>query len=107
MKLKSFASWLIGLSLGADERDDTEARRAYFRSRASRGSTLDECLQSSPALRKRRLRPPARDARRRFFLSNVECALAGVRIGAILHPTVVLAFADRAGFLQQGNCPAS
>jgi hypothetical protein len=32
---------------------------------------------------------------------------AGTRIRAVLHPAVLLAFLDRAGFLQQRNCPAA
>jgi hypothetical protein len=43
----------------------------------------------------------------RIPASDVEGALASVRIGAILHPTVMLAFADGASFLQHGDGPAS
>jgi hypothetical protein len=39
--------------------------------------------------------------------SDVARALAGVRIGAVLHPTMLLTLADRAGFLQQRDRPAA
>jgi hypothetical protein len=38
---------------------------------------------------------------------DVEDALAGVRIGAVLHPAVLLALADGACFLQHGYRPAA
>jgi hypothetical protein len=48
-----------------------------------------------------------RGTRRRIPASDVEGALASVRIAAVLHPTVRLAFADGAGLLQHGDCPTS
>jgi hypothetical protein len=34
-------------------------------------------------------------------------ALAGVRVGAVLHPAVMLAFADGVGFQQHADRPAA
>jgi hypothetical protein len=48
-----------------------------------------------------------RGTRCRISAGHVEGALASVRIGTFLHPTVMFAFADSAGFLQHGDCPAS
>ena len=39
--------------------------------------------------------------------SEIDGALSGVRVGAVLHPAVRLAFADRACFLQHGDRPAA
>jgi len=47
-----------------------------------------------------------RHAPRRVPPRGVEGATAGVRVGAILHPAVLLAFVDSAGFLQHGYRPA-
>jgi hypothetical protein len=46
------------------------------------------------------------NAIRRIFVRNFEGALAGVWIGAVLHPAVLLALTDGAGFLQHRDCPA-
>ena len=42
-------------------------------------------------------------AGRRIPACDVERALAGVRVGAVLHPAVLLAFPDGAGLLQHGD----
>jgi hypothetical protein len=46
-----------------------------------------------------------RQARRRIPPDDFDGMIAGVGIGAVPHPAVLLALADGAGFLQQGNCP--
>jgi hypothetical protein len=38
---------------------------------------------------------------------NFESALASMRIRVVLHPTMVLTFADRVGFLQYGDRPSA
>jgi hypothetical protein len=43
----------------------------------------------------------------RAILGNIEGLLARVRIGAILHPAVLFAFANRTGFMQYGDCPSA
>ena len=48
-----------------------------------------------------------RHASRRILARDVEGALTGVRIAAGLHPAVLLAFADRARFLQHGDRTAA
>jgi hypothetical protein len=40
-----------------------------------------------------------RNSGRSLLSRDVESALAGVRIGAVLHPAVLFTFLDRAGFL--------
>jgi hypothetical protein len=44
-----------------------------------------------------------RDPGRRILAGDFEGALAGVRVGAILHPAVLVALANGAGFLQYGS----
>jgi hypothetical protein len=48
-----------------------------------------------------------RHASRRILSGDVEGPLASMRIAAVLHPAVLLAFADRARFLQHGDRPAA
>jgi hypothetical protein len=43
------------------------------------------------------------DAVRRIPSGCRESALAGVRVGPVLHPAVLFALADGAGFLQRGD----
>jgi len=40
-----------------------------------------------------------RDASWRILTGDCQGTLAGMRVGTILHPAVLLAFADRTGFL--------
>jgi len=47
-----------------------------------------------------------RDADRRIFAGALDCALASMRIGAVLHPAVFIALTDRAGFQQHASCPS-
>jgi hypothetical protein len=51
-------------------------------------------------LRDRARRGLRRATGRRVFASDLKSAPAGVRVGKILHPAVLLAFPDGAGFLQ-------
>jgi hypothetical protein len=46
-----------------------------------------------------------RNSGRRIPARDVKGALAGVRVGTVLHPAVFLAFADGAGFLQHRDRP--
>jgi len=48
-----------------------------------------------------------RDPRRRILPRDIEGAFARMRIGAVQHPAVVLAFSDGAGFLQHGDRPTA
>jgi hypothetical protein len=48
-----------------------------------------------------------RDTNRWILPSHQHCALAGVRVGAVLHPAVLFAFADGAGLLQHGDRPSA
>jgi hypothetical protein len=57
-----------------------------------------------PDLRLGRLR---REAWRRILPGDEDGMIAGVGIGAFPHPTVFLALADRAGFLQHRERPAA
>src|SRR5258708_37184669 len=53
---------------------------------------------------RRRLR---RNSERRIQARDVESELAGVRVGAVLHPAVLLALADGASLLQHRDGPAA
>jgi hypothetical protein len=46
------------------------------------------------------------DAERRVFACKLKGAIAGVRIGTVPHPAMLLAFADGAGLQQNRPCPA-
>jgi hypothetical protein len=48
-----------------------------------------------------------RHASRRVLTGDVEGPFASVRIGAVLHPAVLLALTDGAGFLQHADRPAA
>ena len=48
-----------------------------------------------------------REAGRRIVAPDTKRPCMGVGVGTILHPAVVLAFADRASLPQKGNCPAA
>ncbi|MET4374811.1 hypothetical protein ABIA99_007543 [Bradyrhizobium sp. LB12.1] len=43
----------------------------------------------------------------RVSTGGIESPLAGVRIGAFLHPTVLLALADRTSFLEHRDRPSA
>ena len=47
-----------------------------------------------------------RKTKRRLFTSDEKGPLAGMRIGAVLHPAVCLAFADSVNFEQNASCPS-
>jgi hypothetical protein len=47
-----------------------------------------------------------RKSRRRILVGNVECALAGMRIGALLHPAVLFALSKGANFPQHFDSPS-
>src|ERR1700726_425534 len=47
-----------------------------------------------------------RDGKRWILAGDLDGPLPGLRIGPILHPTVLLALADGAGFEQDGDRPA-
>ena len=47
-----------------------------------------------------------RDPGRRISAGDVEGALTRMRIGAVLHPTMLLALADGAGLQQHGDRPS-
>ena len=47
-----------------------------------------------------------RKTKQRVFASDEKGPLAGMRIGAILHPAVCLAFADSVSFEQNASCPS-
>jgi hypothetical protein len=70
----------------------------------NRGNLLGRTLETGVAHRVQRFRDGngrclGRDARREILTRYVEGALAGVGIGAIQHPTMLLAFSDGAGLL--------
>ena len=46
------------------------------------------------------------DAGRRTTAGDIESAFARMWVGAVLHPAVLLAFADGAGFVQNADRPA-
>jgi hypothetical protein len=48
-----------------------------------------------------------RDGERRILTGGGEDAVAGMRIGAVLHPTVLLALEDGTCLLQHGDRPAA
>jgi hypothetical protein len=47
-----------------------------------------------------------RKTKQRVFASDEKGSLAGMRIGAVLHPAVCLAFADSVSFEQNTSCPS-
>jgi hypothetical protein len=46
-----------------------------------------------------------RDARRRILTGDVKRSLVGVRVGAVYHPAMLLAFADGSRLKQDVSCP--
>jgi hypothetical protein len=72
----------------------------------SRAGTPGRYRQSSQARPPQRPRLLRRDAGRRVLPSNEKGALAGMRIAAVPHPAVLLAFADSAGVEQNRPGPS-
>ena len=71
--------------------------------RALRACVADG-IQDVTNFRRRRVR---RDALWRIPAGCVKRALAGMRIGAVLHPAVLIALSDGAGLLQQSDRPSA
>lgn len=84
-----------GFAVGFDYRRTLGAKSQVFCRPARRGVRLDSRADTPGTYRRRVQRfADLRHTGRRILTSDIVGAIAGVRVGEILHPAVLLAFAD-------------